>query len=156
MPCAPGQAPSQSVSATASPQVEQGPRVQRGQQEQANQEDTPNPTAPPGPAKSPASHDGSASFTFELRFSEEPKTSFGYATLRDHAFTATGGEVVKARRLESGKNIRREIPVQASGKADLTIVLPVTTDCAAQGAVCTEDGRKLSGRLQVTVTGLGG
>ncbi len=36
------------------------------------------------------SHDGSSVFTFELRFSETPKDSFSYTTLRDHAFTATG------------------------------------------------------------------
>ena len=36
----------------------------------------------------PASHDGSAAFTFELRFSEEMPLS--YKTLRDHAFTVTG------------------------------------------------------------------
>ena len=87
----------------------------------------------------PVSHDGSATFTFELQFSETPKTSFSYVTLRDHAFTVTGGEVVKARRLEQGKNIGWEITVQPSGNANATIVLPVTTDCDAQGAVCTED-----------------
>ena len=57
----------------------------------------------------PASHDGSAAFTFELRFSETPADGFSYKTLRDHAFTVTGGEVVKARRLERGKNVRWEI-----------------------------------------------
>ena len=101
----------------------------------------------------PASHDGSATFTFELQFSETPKTSFSYVTLRDHAFTVTGGEVVKARRLEPGKNIRWEITMQPSGNADVTIVLPVTTDCDAQGAVCTEDGRMLSRGLELTVPG---
>ena len=38
----------------------------------------------------------------------------------------------------------------------MTIVLPVTTDCDAQGAVCTGDGRMLSGRLEITVSGPGG
>ena len=104
----------------------------------------------------PASHDGSASFTFELRFSETPKTSFSYVTLRDHAFTVTGGEVVKAERLEHGKNVRWEITVTPSGNADVTIVLPVTTDCASQGAVCTEDGRTLSEKVELTVDGPSG
>ena len=40
--------------------------------------------------------------------------------------------------------------------ADVTIVLPVTTDCSAQGAVCTEDGIMLSGRLEMTVLGPSG
>ena len=114
--------------------------------------------AAPSPLKAsvdnaPASHDGSATFTFELRFSETPKTSFSYVTLRDHAFTVTGGEVTNARRLEWGKNLRWEITVRPSGNADVTIVLPVTTDCASQGAVCTEDGRMLSESVELTVSG---
>ena len=99
----------------------------------------------------PASHDGSAAFTFELRFSEEIPLS--YKTLRDHAFTATGGEVVKALRLETGKNVRWEITVQPSGNADVTVALPVTTDCAGQGAICAGDGRMLSNELTFTVPG---
>ena len=101
----------------------------------------------------PASHDGSAAFTFELHFSETPNDGFSYKTLRDHAFTATGGEVVKARRLERGKNVRWEITVQPSGNAGVTVALPATTDCSSQGAICTGDGRKLSSALEVTVLG---
>ena len=101
----------------------------------------------------PASHDGSAAFTFELHFSETPNDGFSYKTLRDHAFTATGGEVVKARRLEPGKNVRWEITVQPSGNAGVTVALPATTDCSSQGAICTGDGRKLSSALEVTVPG---
>ena len=51
----------------------------------------------------PQSHNGSDDFTFELRFSEEPKEDFSYKTLKDHAFTVTGGEVDGARRLVSGQ-----------------------------------------------------
>ena len=49
----------------------------------------------------PSSHDGSNTFTFELRFSEEFPLS--YKTLRDHVFTVTGGDVVHVRRLQSGQ-----------------------------------------------------
>ncbi len=101
----------------------------------------------------PASHDGSATFTFELRFSETPKTGFSYVTLRDHAFTVTGGTVANARRLEPGKDVRWEIAVQPSGNADVTVSLPVTTDCDARGAVCTSDGRKLSQRVELVTPG---
>ena len=103
----------------------------------------------------PESHDGSVVFTFELRFSETPADGFSYTTLRDHAFTVTGGEVVKARRLEAGKNVRWEITVAPSSDADVTIALPATTDCDAQGAVCTEDGRMLSEQVELTVSGPG-
>ena len=104
----------------------------------------------------PDSHDGSAAFTFELRFSEAPADDFSYKTLRDHAFTVTGGEVTVARRLERPGNIRWEIHVIPNSNGTVTIVLPATTDCNAQGAICTEDGRKLSNRLELTVSGPGG
>ena len=100
----------------------------------------------------PDSHDGSAAFTFEVRFSEDME-SFSYTTLQEHALTVTGGSVSKARRLEAGKNIRWEITVQPSSNADVTIALPITTDCTAQGAICTGDGRSLSNRLELTVSG---
>ena len=100
----------------------------------------------------PASHDGQAAFTFELHFSENLE-GFSYQTLQEHAFTVNAGEVVKARRLESGKNIRWEIRINPTSNADVTIVLPITTDCTANGAVCTGDGRKLSNRLALTVSG---
>ena len=101
----------------------------------------------------PESHDGSTVFTFELRFSETPRKRFSYKTLRDHAFTVTGGEVVKARRLEKGKNVRWEITIRPDSNGDVTVVLPVTTDCTAVGAICTEDRRPLSNRLELTING---
>ena len=101
----------------------------------------------------PSSHDGESVFTFELRFSEE--FSLSYKTLRDHAFTVTGGAVRKAQRLEQGSNISWRITVRPDGNGDVTVTLPETTDCDAQGAICTEDGRKLSNRLELTVSGPG-
>ena len=74
--------------------------------------------------------------------------------MRDHAFTVTGGDVTKARRLEKGKNVRWEISVRPDGNGAVTIVLPATTDCDADGAVCTDDGRKLSQGLEFEVPGL--
>ena len=101
----------------------------------------------------PESHDGQEDFSFELRFSEEPKEDFSYKTLKDHAFTVTGGEVDGARRLEKGKNIRWQIRVEPGSSGDVTVVLPATTDCEADGAVCTDDGRMLSEGLKLTVSG---
>ena len=100
-----------------------------------------------------ASHDGESVFTFELRFSEE--FGISYKTLRDHAFTVTGGTVRKAQRLEQGSNIGWGITVRPDGNGQVVIVLPETTDCEAQGAICTEDGRMLSHRLELTVGGPG-
>ena len=99
------------------------------------------------------SHNGTDAFTFELRFSEEVKLS--YKTLRDLAFTVSGGEVLKAQRLDKPSNIRWLITVEPDSNGDVTVVLPVTQNCAADGAICTGDGRKLSTRLELTVSGPG-
>ena len=102
----------------------------------------------------PASHDGSSEFTFEIEFSEE--FGLSYKTLRDFAFTETGGEVRKAQRMDKPSNIRWLITVKPHGTGDVTIELPATTDCNVQGAICTGDGRKLSNRNEFTVSGPGG
>ena len=101
----------------------------------------------------PANHDGNSKFTFELRFSEDLRLS--YKTLRDHAFRVTGGEVTKARRLARPSNVRWEIHVTPNGSGTVTVVLPVTMDCTAQGAICTRDRRPLSNRLEKRVPGPG-
>ena len=100
----------------------------------------------------------SGEFTFELRFSETPRKKFSYKIMRDHAFTVTGGQVTKARRLVPRSNVGWEIHVQPDGDGDgtVTIVLPATTDCTAEGAICTQDGLKLSNRLEITVQGPAG
>ena len=83
----------------------------------------------------PSSHDGSSNFTFDLRFSEELRV--GYRTLRDHAFTVDGGTVRNASRLEPGSNGGWRIEVRPNVNDDVTVVLPVTTDCNDDGAICT-------------------
>ena len=106
----------------------------------------------------PDAHDGATAFTFELRFSEEPEPDFSYETLRDHAFMVVGGEVTNARRMDrdSGTpNIQWEITVRPNGDGDVTITLPETTDCEAEGAICTEDGRMLYNGAMLTVVGPG-
>ena len=105
---------------------------------------------------SPESHDGQEDFTFELRFSEEPKEGFSDVTLRDHAFTVTGGEVAGARQMDGDSdtpNIRWEITVTPDSNADVTVELPATEDCDAQGAICTDDDTMLSSPLKFTVKG---
>ena len=101
----------------------------------------------------PGSHDGENVFTFELRFSEELKPGFSFKTLKFHAFTVTGGEIKRSKRLEQGSNARWTIHVQPDGNDDVTVVLSVTTDCDAEHAICTEDGRPLSNRVELTVSG---
>ena len=114
----------------------------------------PRPPLTAGFESAPSSHDGQNAFTFRLRFSEEFPLS--YKTLRDHAFSVTGGQVTKAQRLAQGSNIGLEIHVTPDGDGAITLVLPVTTDCTREGAICTQDRRPLSSRPEVTVSGPGG
>ena len=126
----------------------------------------PSPPPPPTPALNalpaltatlgggPNNHDGSAGFTVELSFSEHLPIS--YRTVRDNLLTVTGGDVTKARRLDPSsdtRNKRWEITVVPDGDAGVVIVLPATTDCGVAGAVCTPDGRKLSGTAPLTIAG---
>ena len=104
----------------------------------------------------PESHDGQEDFTFELRFSEEPKEGFSDVTLRDHAFTVKGGTVAGARQMDGDSdtpNIRWEISVSPDSNADVTVELSATEDCDAQGAICTDDDTMLSSPLEFTVKG---
>ena len=102
-------------------------------------------------ANNPASHNGTDVFTFQIRFSEETRLSF--RTLRDQAFTVTGGTVKKAKRKVKGSNMGWTITVEPDSNAAVEIVLPTTTDCAITGAICTGEGRKLSNRLEFRVSG---
>ena len=96
----------------------------------------------------PAEHDGSE-FTFDLTFSEEPRV--GYRVLRDDAFAVTGGTVERARRQTQGSDRDWTIAVKPTGHGDVSIALPATADCGADGAVCTSDDRPLSNANSATV-----
>ena len=96
----------------------------------------------------PTTHNGDE-FTFDLQFSEHFPLS--YVTLRDHAFTVTGGTIRQARRLDAPSNTRWRITVKPAGTSDSRIQMPATTDCNAARAICTSDGTKLSTILDFTV-----
>ena len=100
----------------------------------------------------PMGHDGSTAFTVDIVFSEEVDLS--YKTLEFHAFTVTGGSVTSASRLDKPSNMRWRITVEPDSNAAVTIVLPPTTDCADQGAICTEGDKPLSVGLAFQVPGL--
>ena len=103
-------------------------------------------------ANMPSSHAGDP-FTFGLVFSEEPD-DLSYRTLRDDAFDVTGGSVAGASRQEQGSDRRWTITVEpASATSTMTITLPETTNCNADGAICTEDDRPLSNSPSATVEG---
>ena len=99
----------------------------------------------------PDGHDGATAFTFEVLFSEPVPTS--YTVLRDDgAFEVAGGTVTRARRVD-GRDDLREIHIKPGGQGAVTVTLPPTTDCRARGAVCMDDGRKLSAGDTATVAG---
>ena len=97
----------------------------------------------------PATHDGSR-ISFGLSFSEELEVS--HLTLRDEAFEVTGGTVFGAQRKQSNSDRRWTISVDPdSAVGAVAITLPETTDCDADGAICTDDDRPLSHSLSDTV-----
>ena len=57
--------------------------------------------------------------------------------------------------VDKPSNIHWRITVRPGGDGKVVITLPATTDCADDDAICTEDGRKLSNRLVLTVSGPG-
>ena len=98
----------------------------------------------------PDKHDGTGFFTFDIAFSEP--ISISYKTLRDDSLEVTNGSATKAKRVD-GQSDLWKITVEPDSNAAVTVVLPITEDCAAQDAVCTRDGTKLSNRSELTVPG---
>ncbi len=100
----------------------------------------------------PESHDGTSAFTVRVSFSED--IGIGYAAFRDHSFEVEGGSVTDAKQVE-GRNDLWEITVEPDSDGAVTVILPETTDCSDQGAVCArgDSGKKLSNRSELSVPG---
>ena len=102
----------------------------------------------------PENHDGSSAFTVELRFSDE--VSLEFAAVRDHVLDITGGTVTALQPSDPDSerpNLRWQITITPSGDDAVNIVLPPTTDCTDAGAVCTDNGKMLSTRLELVIPG---
>ena len=92
--------------------------IENGESSSGTQEDP--PAEDPTPvvlltasfANVPADHDGS-NFTFDLTFSENVKA--GYARIRDHAFTVSGGTIASASRITQGSNQGWNVEVNPTG-----------------------------------------
>ena len=100
----------------------------------------------------PAEHDGSTPFSFDAVFNSDIRIS--YATLRDHSFTVTNGEVTRARR-NNGRNDSWEITVTPWGNDAVTVTLPGNRDCGTTAAICTKEDNpvQLSNSPSATVAG---
>ena len=89
--------------------------------------------------------------SLRLVFSEA--VSAGYRTLRDQAITATNGAVRQAQRI-GGSSAEWNVTVEPSSREAVTVSVSGGTDTRGQGdSVCTDDGRRLSNSLSVTVEG---
>ena len=98
----------------------------------------------------PAEHDGARAFTFQVKFSKALPE--GSKNRLKRALSVTGGTTKTIVRL-SGRLNHWQVKVKPDGHEAVTIVLPETTDCAAAGAICIGDGRKLSRAVTATVPG---
>ena len=93
---------------------------------------------------------GANPFTVKLRFSEE--FSLSYKTLQDHALGVTNGTLTGVSRVTQGEDRAWNVTVEPSGGGAVTVALAETTDCAAEGAICTADERMLAA-VSATVPG---
>ncbi len=122
--------------------------------DEAPQDEAPQDEASPALTASftgmPAEHAGSGTFTFQLAFNEP--VAISYKALRDESFAVTGGQVTRARRVDSRSDLW-EITVEPDSDADVTILLAAERACEEAGAVCTADGRRLANELTATVPG---
>ena len=100
----------------------------------------------------PAEHDGAAAFDIRFHLSAEP-ASLSYRTVQNGLFSVTGGSIEKASRLAAGKNNGWSVRIDPSGLGDVTVRVRGTTACDTAPGVCTADGRKLAGGLQVVIAG---
>ena len=99
----------------------------------------------------PEAHDGTASFTLRLQFTEE--VDIDAETLRDHALEVTNGAISSVTRASAGSNRSWDVNVQPDGSGDIAIVLAAGLNCVLPEAVCTTDGRQLLNRLELTIPG---
>ena len=99
-------------------------------------------------SNTPAWH-ASEGFTFRVSFSQEVTVTA--AAMRDEVFTVTGGSVSSANRTAPPSNAAWAVAVLPASSADVSVLLPATSDCAATGAVCTSGGLKLTAGASLTV-----
>ena len=100
------------------------------------------------------SHDGEGGFRFRVAFSEN--IGIGFRSLREDAFTVTGGRVTGGRRVDGRRDLF-EMTVRPDGDGDVTIALPAGRECGVSGAICTKSTprRQLTNTPAATVAGPG-
>lgn len=101
----------------------------------------------------PEGHDASSTFDVHLDFSRNPQ-GLSYRAIEGGVVSVEGGAIARVwRRTRGGDNREWGIEVNPSGDGAVTLTVNATTDCAAQHAVCAEDGGMLEGGAQATIAG---
>ena len=95
---------------------------------------------------------GGAGETFSLRLSFSEAVSTTPEALRDHALEVTNAAVEAASRVDDRSDLW-EVRLTPESDAMVTVSLLPAADCDAAGAVCTEDGRMLSGGVARVILG---
>ena len=98
----------------------------------------------------PERHDGSARFSFELHFSDEP-VGLSYRTVGGGLLEVAGATVTQARRLTRGSNQDWEVTAEPTQSGDIVITLPARA-CSGTNAICI-DGEPLARAATATVPG---
>ena len=105
-----------------------------------------------GFASAPPEHDGSAAFTLEFHLSEAPR-GLGWQVVRDHLFDVSEGSLTRVRRIGAVHNQGWALTVTPAGNKPVTLTLQATTSCDDADAVCTSDGRMLTGGTTTSIPG---
>ena len=100
----------------------------------------------------PAEHRGEGGLHFRVAFSED--IGISYRSLREDAFSVSGGRVTGGRRVDDRRDLFR-MTVRPDSDGAVTITLPAGRDCGVSGAICTkgENRRQLTNSPSATVTG---
>ena len=106
--------------------------------------------------KYPPGHSGDGrKFVVRVLFSEPVNVKA--RTLRDHALTVVDGDIDTVWQVKDDEGAKRNdlwaIRLMPASSRDLELALAATTDCDAQGAICTADKRPLSSAISLTVPG---
>ncbi len=102
----------------------------------------------------PGTHDGASAFNVFLRFSEAPANVKNFNIKA--ALQISGGTILRVRVVggaANGDEAHRRVEIEPSGDADVRLSLFPTTDCTAENALCTSDGRKLESLIGFSVPG---
>ena len=128
------------------------------------------------PESVPEAHDGETAFTVQVRFEDSTSTGdeateqndssdqgdqedtgasdgLGGLMLSEASFLVTGGRATDVSRLVEGENQRWVVSIEPDSKFDVSISLGPALECAEEGAVCTDDGRRLANNIHAVIKG---